>query len=498
MPARTLLQKPAPARPAPFRAAAPPRRGPFPAAVPRAPAAPRPTLDAGIARAERFGHHFGSLPATSSAPPSPAGAPIQRNGFWSTIGGWLGFGGQSQAEQERARQNAQRQAAIRRAQQEAAARRQADADRRAKALYEQEHAAYRRLDQIKGGKQHAEERQQLLRQLDGIQSAHSAHIEHVHQNNLKLWTPDRDQLDEAGRRQLDTAWNRLRRGKGLIKTPKGQGTEDINQDLRAMHARLLTGGQGRSLLYQLLDQEGAQTGHQVNILPRDPIRPGERQRNRAARRQVDAITPQLQRTQDELLRIMDEEGLNSLRNADVHAWKKGGNQARVQQLEAERQKLDAQLVQLRPHANPRDAAEAGPEQGGLGPNSQPGVGSGSVVNLMSGIKDSEYLNQDSQGRYIPAPAFIVYGHELIHALHNKRGTNSSGVNRDQYQQKPLSKWSDKEEHDTIAGAGISENALRAEHGLTPRGSHFGIAREDLEAQRGGGGRKPKKPKSRGK
>jgi hypothetical protein len=128
----------------------------------------------------------------------------------------------------------------------------------------------------------------------------------------------------------------------------------------------------------------------------------------------------------------------------------------------------------------------------LTPGGLPGLGASSSVNLMSGIKDSEYVNQDAQGRTIPAPAFIVYGHELIHALHNKRGTDSSGVNQAGYRQKPLAKWGNKEEHDTIAGAGISENALRAEHGLTPRGSHFGIAREDLEAQRGGGGRKPKR------
>jgi len=305
-------------------------------------------------------------------------------------------------------------------------------------------------------------------------------------------------LSAKNRRKLGQAWDELRHGTGLIKTPTGPGTEAIGKDLRAMHARLLAGGQGRSLLYQLLDKQGPPTGHEVSILPRDPIQPGERARNREARKQVQAIEPKLQRTQDELLRIMDAEGLNSLRGLDEHEWADDENQGRVQKLEAQRKKLDDQLVHLRPQANPRDAAEAGPKLGGLGPNSQPGVGSGSDVTLMSGIKDSEYVNQDAQGRYIPAPAFIVYGHELIHALRNKRGTASSGVNAAQYRKKPLAKWGNEEEHDTIAGAGISENALRAEHGLTQRGSHFGIAREDLEAQRAGGGGGGGRRKRRGK
>jgi hypothetical protein len=495
MAARTLQRKAATDRRAPVRSAAGPRRAPYPAPAPPIPAAPGSGLDAGVARAERFGHRYESLPAPppGAAPiPAPMQAPIQRSGLVSTIGGWLGFGGQSAKQQEQERQAELRRAAIRRAQEEAAAKRQADADKRSQELHEQEHRAYRRLDEIKGGKQHAEERQRLLRQLDGIQRAHSDHVQHLHENDLELWTPDRDRLSPANRRNLSQAWDELRHGTGLIKTPTGPGTEAINKDLRAVHARLLSGAQGRSLLYQLLDREGPATGSEVQILPRDPIQPGERARNRAAHRQIEQIEPQLARAQQELTRIMDAEGLGSMRDAATHAWQDPANQARAQQLAQQSRDLSDRLTPLRPQANPRAAAEAGPEEGGLEASNYtaagaPGAGAGSVVNLMSGIRDSEYLNRDPEGRYIPAPAFVIYGHELIHALHNKRGRNSSGVDRDQYQQRPLDRWSDREEHNTIAGAGISENALRAEHGLTQRGSHFGIAREDLEAQRGGGG-----------
>ncbi len=477
MPARTLLQKPAPAPVRP-RAAAAARRGPFPAAVPPL------SADAGIARAERFGHHYGSLPA------APAAAPIQRSGFWS----WLGWGG-GQSEQER--QAEQRRAAIRRAQEEAAARQQAAADRRSQELHDQEHAAYKRLDEVKTGRQNADERQRLLKQLDGIQRAHSEHIEHVHKNDLELWTPDRDTLAPTDRGRLKTAWNELRHGSGLIKTPTGPGTETINKDLRAMHARLLTGGHGRSLLYQLLEKQGPQTGSTVSILPRDPIQPGERARRREAGKKVDQIEPQIGRVQKEMESIMNDEGLGSMFQAKNHAWKTPANQGRLQGLLAQSQQLSNQLTPLRLEANTRDAAEAGPVTGEHGrhvltPAGLPGLGASSSVNLMSGIKDSEYVNQDAQGRYIPAPAFIVYGHELIHALHNKRGTDSSGVNQAGYQQKPLAKWSNKAEHDTIDGPVLSENLLRGEHQLTQRGSHFGIAREDLEAQRAGssgGGRR---------
>lgn len=77
-----------------------------------------------------------------------------------------------------------------------------------------------------------------------------------------------------------------------------------------------------------------------------------------------------------------------------------------------------------------------------------------------------------KGEEIESPFFVKLAHELIHALHNSHGKNNGystcGV------------WSNQEELKTIypevdlkrTKPKISENAIRAEHGLPLRFSHY--------------------------
>jgi hypothetical protein len=350
-------------------------------------------------------------------------------------------------------------------------RQQRAADQRSRQLDEHEHAIYERLNSARD----TGERRDLLNRLDRLQQAHTAHIDHLHRNNLDLWTADR--LSSKQRSRLNESWNELRHGTGLIRTPGETGNEQSNRELRAMHARLLSRPHGRRLLYELLDKEGPATGTSVRILPREPITSEERRTARATRSRLEVLDPQLESLHGELTAAMDRVGPGA-RAQDLPP-------SYQEQLRSYSQLRD-QVEALRPKARTREAAEAGPSPGGEGEHSYkgrlPGKGTGSDINLASGIRDSEYLNRDARGGYIPAPAFILYGHELIHALHNKRGTDRSQVDADAYRQRAeLRDWDDQEEHATIASRDeISENWLRHEHGLALRGSHFGIAREDTD------------------
>jgi hypothetical protein len=96
----------------------------------------------------------------------------------------------------------------------------------------------------------------------------------------------------------------------------------------------------------------------------------------------------------------------------------------------------------------------------------PNAGSTSVVAVPHNLKDSEGAQE---GESI-SPAFLVYGHELIHAQHNKHGINVRSI--------------DDEEKATVSGTEKSgllhmrkglrmttEEMLRDEHGLPRRGGY---------------------------
>ncbi|WP_328327794.1 MULTISPECIES: M91 family zinc metallopeptidase [unclassified Streptomyces] len=112
-----------------------------------------------------------------------------------------------------------------------------------------------------------------------------------------------------------------------------------------------------------------------------------------------------------------------------------------------------------------EAAVDTPEGLASAPNA-PGRGSSSVVAVPHGMRDSEGAHE---GEAV-SPAFLVYGHELIHAQHNMHGINIRNVG--------------DEEAATVTGNETStalhrqrgvpvttEEMLREEHGLPLRGGY---------------------------
>jgi hypothetical protein len=220
---------------------------------------------------------------------------------------------------------------------------------------------------------------------------------------------------------------------------------------RASFARLLSHPGGRRLVQGLVDQtQGAWT---VNVRYRDRLTDAERtrrERNRGDLERIEAAmaagvaTPAM--LQERL--VLTDETLPNYRSTDAE-----------------------------------EPARASQQVGNRGAN----------LRVLRGLADSENLNHRGvRTSLIAAPAHIVLGHELIHALHYKRNQNAPGNPALYGPGTALNHWGNAEEHRTIAqGPGVTENDLRAEHGLPAREGHTGphrrtLPRADTRLRRQGG------------
>ncbi len=365
------------------------------------------------------------------------------------------------------------------------------ADERSKALDQMEHAAYRWMDVNKRSPSTRKQHGVMMGMLDQIQQAHSEHIEYLHNNNLKLYTPDRDTMGSGEQEKLQSSWNELRNGTGLIKPPSETDSPQGARDLRAMHARLLSRPAGRELLYGLLDKTGGE-GKNVAISAMPPITstPDERKQRRDEKKRADReLDPQLAAMGEELARLTSQPGFPSLLGRkperDHELGWDVGQIKRVRELRTQSSNLEQETSRIRNEAAYPDAADAEPtdKHAATATTERRGPGSGSRINVRTGLRDSELMNEDDHGNFIPAPAFAIYGHELIHALHNRQGNDRTGVDSDSYRVEPLARWDNREEHHTIDSddpQAITENRMRAEHGLTRRKWHTGKTREEVE------------------
>ncbi|MBT9457367.1 MAG: hypothetical protein IV097_12175 [Burkholderiaceae bacterium] len=102
-------------------------------------------------------------------------------------------------------------------------------------------------------------------------------------------------------------------------------------------------------------------------------------------------------------------------------------------------------------------------------------GSGSTVFMQRGAKDSDVALRTKQGGQIHSPRFIAMGHEMVHALHNARGSNRRGL---KLEVDPI--WSNMEEFQTINKGKTSEQTLRAQYGLSAE--RFGHDSTDAGAE----------------
>jgi hypothetical protein len=89
-----------------------------------------------------------------------------------------------------------------------------------------------------------------------------------------------------------------------------------------------------------------------------------------------------------------------------------------------------------------------------------GAGGGTTIRIDDDLKDDSVLAFDKDGKEIPSPVWLILGHELIHAEHNAAGRNQRN------KAASSAAWGNAEEEATIAtGTGVTENKLRAEHGM---------------------------------
>lgn len=96
------------------------------------------------------------------------------------------------------------------------------------------------------------------------------------------------------------------------------------------------------------------------------------------------------------------------------------------------------------------------------PGGQAGSGSGTIIEIDPTLKDKDIKVNDKDGNEISDPVFIILGHEMIHAQHNRAGRNRRG------QAATSGDYSNKEEEETVATGPTTEKDLRGEHGLKAR------------------------------
>ena len=98
-----------------------------------------------------------------------------------------------------------------------------------------------------------------------------------------------------------------------------------------------------------------------------------------------------------------------------------------------------------------------------------GTGGTTTIRFDADLTDTSVVAFDATGKELAAPIWSILGHELIHAEHN-----AAGRNRRNLAPQTSAAYGNREEEETIAtGSGVTENDLRAEHGLPNRFGHGG-------------------------
>jgi NleD-like pathogen effector protein (putative zinc metallopeptidase) len=305
--------------------------------------------------------------------------------------------------------------------------------RRMEVLYSIEHAAYAWcIRKPRGGKySHGYSAVQNL--LDDVQREHQARVAQMAASGGRLDVGVQG-LSDQDDQTIQTVWQSIRGNAGIIEITEmttaayGVASEQkagFRDAMLALFARLLTSATGRKLLQELLA---------------GPQRPGAR-----GPREQDRIT------------------VRPLGPSDEHAGRTIGA-AGVKMIGPEQPKRTGPGQDLYTHG----AWEFGE---GEQPDALRGEGIGSFVTYTHLLTDSNPEVTLQNGDPLLTPVFIGFGHELVHALHNLRGTN---LNKAPMSDADKGIWSNPEERQTIEPRGegvISENQLRQEHGLPLRHGH---------------------------
>lgn len=332
---------------------------------------------------------------------------------------------------------------------------QAFADRRAKALDDAQRGAHRYLGAMGDLQQGGMPRDYMLGMLDDLQQEHVQHTDYVHRNNLNLWTGER--LNRAERQQLQADWNTVRGGAGAVRLPGGAGNEADNRTTRASFARLMSQRHGRTLVHQILEQPagpGAQP-YRVDVQYSNRLGEDEQRRREQNRR--------------------DYAPLNAAASAALVRAQQNPSPANLAASDAAREAtmpfLDMTRAGFRNMAADEPAAASRADHG-------------ANLRILRGMRDSENLNHSRANRgLIAASSHIILGHELVHALHYKRGQVPRGNPRNYEYGTPQHHWGNPEEHATIErGPGVTENKLRREHDMPRRVGHTSKRRAELDRE----------------
>jgi hypothetical protein len=126
----------------------------------------------------------------------------------------------------------------------------------------------------------------------------------------------------------------------------------------------------------------------------------------------------------------------------------------------------SQVVTIRPMEGTGGIAESGTSPDSIqNDDGSPNIGGTTTVYLSDSLTDDTAVAFDADGNELASPVFIMLGHELVHAVHNAAGINQRNA------EASSTEWVNREEEVTIAGPDLSENTLRAEHGLGERHGH---------------------------
>ncbi|NOQ75443.1 MAG: hypothetical protein GQ574_25765 [Crocinitomix sp.] len=240
--------------------------------------------------------------------------------------------------------------------------------------------------------------------LDEVQTEHREQITNVDQQNLRLHMPDQEHLSHAERTQAQNDWNTIRNGTGNV-----------------------------TIHDSAIEQRG--TG--------DEYRPANF-RNEALAMHARLL------------------GNNTGRNL-IHSVLQGGHNVDV----LPQYRSDDMGMMPEGGASAAAVDEVNARATNHADHVTLGTGSGSVIRVEAGMRDSQH-EMNNAGRTTANPSHIIFGHELVHAVHNQRGRNLRNIPNPDID---MHQWTNLEEHQTITGQGLSENTLRDEENLTIRSSH---------------------------
>ncbi|GMU02515.1 hypothetical protein KH5H1_66350 [Corallococcus caeni] len=377
---------------------------------------------------------------------------------------------------------------------------QAWVDARLKALDTAEHLLYRLFDLERERLASSKASRLLLMRLAvEIQEKHIELVDYVHTKNLLLYTPDRATLGTAARQQLDADWDALRNGTGAVKLPTGAQYARGLREVRAIHARLLSRPHGRELMRWILAATHEDPAWPVTLVLTQAFTPSANFRQKVVvnKQRLTATSEEFQRLKDEYEGMSEElTHLEESARQGSESW--GELRKRLEasskpyaELSTRRDavgkrigKLEVELSWYDEDGHGEDYLLSEPAPGLAGK----GSGRGSRLSLRSGLRDSTQRNYSREQHPIPAPAFIVYGHELIHVLQNRYPTRMVLEPLAYSREHSKHGYSNTTEHETIRALRkqrtaehlpFYENQLREEHQLTKRKHHTGTSAFEL-------------------